>query len=202
MASGLTMTLLAGGVLAPLVYAVGILLAAAGYPGYRHRQQMISELGTADSPRAGLFNVSLGAAGLLLVGFALGVATLLGAGWLSWAVAAGLALQGVAVVLMGGFSCDPGCPNPPESRAGLVHGLSGLLGGLAMVATMGLAAAVFWSQGLVFPVYSLLTGGGTLALLVLLMTRPDLPAAGAWQRLYAGATFAWVMVLGVMLLGR
>jgi len=34
------------------------------------------------------------------------------------------------------------------------------------------------------------------------MTRPDLPAAGAWQRLYAGATFGWVLVLGVMLLGR
>lgn len=44
--------LLTGGILAPIIYGLGILSAAAGFPGYRHSRQFISELRAADSPQS------------------------------------------------------------------------------------------------------------------------------------------------------
>lgn len=194
--------LLVGGLVAPLVYAAGILSAAMVFPGYRHSRQFLSELGTVESPKASHFNLGLGLSGLVLVAFALGVGQGLGSSGTSAGIMVGLTVGGVTNLLQAGFRCDPGCPNPPESRAGLVHGLSGLIGSLGLAAAMVLAGIFNWLGAPVFAVYSLLSGVAGILLLVVLMARPGLKAPGAVQRVYVTVTFAWVLVFSLVLLGQ
>ncbi len=192
--------LLGCGVLAPAVYLFSIVFAAAAYPDYRHRSQFISELGTNVSPRAVHFNVGLGATGILLVVFAFGVGLSLDGNRFPLSILLGLALFGVTVVLMAFFPCDPGCPRVPTSRAGMAHGLLGLLGALALATAAVFLSFGWWPVQQSFAIYSLVTALLSLFLLVTLMVLQTPQWQGMLQRFYAAVAFGWVLALSVVLL--
>lgn len=192
--------LLGSGVLAPTIYLFSIIFAAAAYPGYGHRSQFISELGTNVSPRAVHFNAGLGATGILLVVFAFGVGLSLDGSRFALFILLGLALFGVAVMLMSFFPCDPGCPRVPTSHAGMAHGLLGLLGALALAAATVLLSLTWWSVLQPFAIYSLVTALLSIFLLVTLMVLQTPQWQGMLQRFYAAVAFGWVLILSVVLL--
>lgn len=192
--------LLACGVLAPLVYLLGVLSAARACPAYRHRSRFISELGTGPSPKALHFNAGLGMAGAMLVAFAGGVALSLDGGGLAHAIPLGLALFGASTVLMAFFPCDPGCPRLPVSRMGMAHGLLGLLGSCALIVTIVLFGVIYWPLGPAIALYSLLTGLLAAVLLATLIAFEMPSRQGLVQRLYVGVTFGWVSALSVSFL--
>lgn len=191
--------LLGCGVLAPAVYLFSIVFAAAAYPDYRHRSQFISELGTNVSPRAIHFNVGLAATGILLLVFAFGAGLSLAGSRFSLSILLGLALFGLAVVLMAFFPCDPGCPRVPTSRAGMAHGLLGLLGALALAAATVLLSLAWWSVQRPFAIYSLVTALVSVFLLVTLMVLQIPQWQGTLQRFYAVVALGWVLILSVVL---
>lgn len=192
--------LLACGVLAPAVYLFSIVFAAAAYPDYRHRIQFISELGTNISPRSVHFNVGLGVTGILLMAFVFGVSLSLDGNQFARYIVSGLALFGVSVTLMAVFPCDPGCPRIPTSRAGMAHGLLGLLGAFALATTTVLLSLRWWSVEPLFAIYSLVTALLSVFLLVTLMVLKESQWQGMLQRFYAAMVFGWVLALSVMLL--
>lgn len=200
MHGGFEMSLLESGVLAPVVYLFSVVFAAAAYPDYLHRNQFISELGTHVSPRSVYFNVGLGVTGILLVIFAFGVGLSLDRNRFALSILLGLALFGVTVVLMAVFPCDPGCPRVPTSRAGMAHGLLGLLGALALAAANVLVGLAWWSILQPFAIYSLITAMFSVFFLVTLMMLQTPQWQGMLQRFYAAVAFSWVLALSVVLL--
>lgn len=192
--------LLGSGVLASAIYLFSIVYAAAAYPGYRHRSQFISELGTNLSPRAIHFNMGLAATGILLVIFAFGVGLSLAGSRFALSILLGLALFGLAVALMACFPCDPDCPRVPTSRAGMTHGLLGLLGALALAAATVLLSLTWWSTQQPFAIYSLVTALLSVFLLMALMVLQKPQWQGMLQRFYTAVAFSWVLVLSVVLL--
>lgn len=192
--------LLGCGVLAPVVYLFSIVFAAAAYPAYRHRSQFISELGNNVSPRAIHFNVGLGVTGILLVVFVFGVGLSHVENRFALSILIGLALFGVTVALMAFFPCDPGCPRVPTTRAGMTHGLLGLLGALALATATVLLGLTGWSVRPLFAIYSLVTALLSVFLLVTLMVLQTPEWQGMLQRFYAAMAFSWILALSVMLL--
>lgn len=198
--STLTIVLLSGGVLAPVVYLFGLLSAARAYPAYRHRSQFISELGAASSPKAFHFNAGLGMAGVLLAAFAGGVGLSLDGGELARTIPLGLVLFGASTMLMAFLPCDPGCPRMPASRTGMAHGLLGFLGSFALIATTVLFGVMYWMVWPAFARYSVLTGLLAAGLLAVLMAFEMPSRQGLVQRLYVGVTFGWIAALSALLL--
>jgi hypothetical membrane protein len=99
--------LLMGGIAAPLLLVIGILMTSAVYPGYSHETQFISELGAAGAPAAWIMNAVLILSGCLIAAFALAVHNRLGAG--SFFGPLLIVLTGITMALSGIFVCDAAC---------------------------------------------------------------------------------------------
>lgn len=192
---GYLLIMLGSGLVAPIIYFLNILWAAAVYPGYRHRSQFISELGTRISPGARNFNRWLGVTGTMLVVFAFGVYVGLGSQKEALGILLGLVVFGLTVGLMALFPCDPGCPRTPQSRTGMAHGFFGVLGALAFVTSVALFCFVWRVIHPIFAIYSFITVLTSTLFLVILMLERTSGWQGVWQRIYAGVIFSWVLAL-------
>lgn len=124
------------GLIAPLAFALGIVLAASHYPGYSHVTQAISELGGVDAPLPLTQTLNFFTAGLLTLAFAIGIGQ-------HKRLRAGAALFGVLGAVMcahGLLPCDIGCEF--VTPVGTAHNLLGLVGFLAAIAGCG-----WWDGG-------------------------------------------------------
>jgi len=165
--------LLGAGLVAPIVYIGGVLAAAAAYPGYSHRRQLLGELGAADSAGSGWFNTALVVAGLLVVAFAFGLRAATGAFW----PGLGVALFGAMTVLMGRYRPDSGGALQPHTRTAWHHR------GWGPLAAFSLAAAF-----------------AAVALVAALVMLEDSPWGGLVQRLLVGVVFVWILGVAGFLL--
>lgn len=183
------------GVMAPLMVVAAVGAAGRKHPRFSHRSAYINELGTSGSPAAYQFNTGVSFSGLLIFLFAVSVWQLLGAP----VVGGSLALFGLGTVAMGMFPCDPGCPPSPESASGRIHTVAGILAALGAVTaalTFGFWAvdrAGAWSLTL----YSVITGGGGLALLFTTLGALGTGFEGILQRLFLLVIMAWLGVASV-----
>jgi len=191
--------LTAAGVAPLVLMTAGVAVAAAKYPGYRHRAQVVSELGTAASPGARWFNAAWVVSGLLIGACAAGVWLLLGAS----AVVLGLALFALGTLLTGLFPCEPGCPPRPATASGRAHAVAGLMGSLGAVAAA--LAMGFWAAdqaaAWTLTLSSLIVGGAGLALLFATLGAIGTGFEGLLQRafllgvlVWLAATAAWLVV--------
>ena len=189
------------GIAVPIIILVTVVTAGFLEPGYSHISQLTSELATPEAKFGWATNLFLFfLTGPLMIAFALGMylgienSTKVGTGLL---VIVGLALIGLGI-----FPCDPGCPPPPRTFSGHMH-----FPVLVSIITTSflIAPFVFWHQLRRQPrwqgqaTYSLLTGIVAL-LLILLGDALFLPwGRGLWQRLIFGVLFLWVGVLAMRL---
>ena len=189
--------LLIAGVLVPVLYYAALVVTPLFWPGYSHVRQYASELGSADSPRPELFNVTIVAAG---------VAAMLAAGGLFLALkrlggrALPSLLAGLAVFLWG-FSFVMGGLFPmPDPR----HGGFGL--GLAMhLAPPFMLWALAGVSAPRLKVFLAVVFVVSLALILVMFGVGSLVRranVGLWQRAYSMSAIPWLGVVAAVLARR
>jgi hypothetical protein len=189
-----------GGVLAPVIFVLAVLVTAAARPEYHHASQTISELGEVGAPRAALMNYGgFLLYGILIVGLALALHHGIRHGPGDWLGPLLLAVYGVAYMAVAFAPCNPGCTGAAPAANEQAHFLLSRLIILTAVATplvlfARLAKDPLWAA--VSPIVLLLT---ILGYLLFLLPVPGL-RAGWQQRLFFGCTLAWILVLGWRLL--
>jgi hypothetical membrane protein len=160
-------TLLAMGVLAPVVAFASVLAGALAFPGFDNATQYLSELGAAGAARPELFNIGVflsglgaGAAG---VGFALAITALGGRRWPAALVLLSFVVAGVGLVIAALYHW----PDPRHRAVNLglgiqlaplfllwgLHGVQGLvrLRGFLAAAFAAMAVLTVLTKHLVFP---------------------------------------------------
>jgi hypothetical membrane protein len=130
--------LVAGGILAPILWVTVFLYVGSLRPGYSHTRQYISALAERGSSTQHLMQVTgFLVQGVMLAGF--GVAMGLSSGSVAAGVSASLVTAaGLAKMLAGIFVPDPCCSVVPPSMSNQIHNLSGAIHFL----TLGCAAAL------------------------------------------------------------
>jgi hypothetical protein len=143
-------------------------------------------------------------AGVLIAGFGAATVRLLSSGRRSNLAGAMISLFGVALVLGGIFSCDPGCPLPwpTGSVAATIHNIASLTQIAAAIAGIGLWALEFrqipafrdlWK-------YTALSSAAGLGFLIAFTVSLDSRVfTGLWQRLLFGTLFVWCAVVALRL---
>ena len=182
--------LLRAGIAVPLLYVGTLLLSSLFYPGYSHRTQYASELGSAAAPYPLLFNAGIILVGVCSIvaglGFFLVLKRLTGSVLVPGLLGLCLVLFGISFVLGGAF------PMPDERHGGYGLGL-GIHGGPLL-----LALALWPRKPLrALNLYLLVTALGLITLFAIMMgvgglvTRANV---GLWQRSYAFFMLPWIGV--------
>lgn len=194
------------GVLAPVLWAVVIIIAGELRPGFDHFGQYISELGERGSS-TGVFMRYGGfvATGLLHIGYAaafyVAVTRTAGRPRLTLLVAVLIALNGLGRIGAGIFACEPGCA-APEVFDQRLHGLSATIAFLAIAAAALLGTILFRRDQWLEPLstYSLMTGVAGLQFLALMSASEATHLYnGLYERLASGILSLWVLVTAVRL---
>jgi hypothetical membrane protein len=188
--------LLVAGVLVPVLYYAALIGTALFWPGYSHARQYASELGSAQSPRPGLFNYTIVAAGLAAMLAAAGVFMALrriGDRVLpSFLAGLALFLWGVAFVMGGLYPM----PDPRHNAFGLALAMH-LVGPFLLWSLAGTPAPrLKWFVVAVMVVSAILilvmfdVGGWHL------VRRANV---GLWQRAYSLSAIPWIGVVSAAL---
>jgi hypothetical protein len=171
----LTLWLLAGGVVGPLLFIVVFLIEGATRPGYSVWRNYVSDLALSDQGWEQIANFIV--CGLLCIGFALGLRRVWRTGPASVWGPLLIAVFGLSLVVAGVFVTDPGRGYPPGAPLkgspltlhGLVHGINGIVA----FSTLAIACFVLARRFAVEPGgrgwarYSRITGALVLLLFVL-----------------------------------
>lgn len=187
------------GAVAPIAYTGGAVAAGAGFPGYSHMKQFVSELGATGAPTAFLMNAAFLLFGILTAVFALGLHRRIQSepgDWLGIALIIGYGLSYIALAFA---PCDPGCRGAPGSLHHRAHFLlSDAILFLAIAGPLVLYSRLRrdsqWTD------VAWLVAGATLAAWAL-FTIPVPGLAGPLkQRLWLLLIFVWIETLALRLL--
>lgn len=189
------------GVLGPIAFALSTIIFAAMRPEYDHMTQFISELGATGTPNAEGFNVfGFGLAGALITVFCFTLFRLLPASILARVGAALVTVFGVGMLIVGIYSCDPGCI--VISQEGRIHdGVSAFMFtsvilGIFLV-SLALRRQDGWRR---HAIYSLITAIALVVLLVIMLRSAETRTlSGMWQRLFLATLFTWIAATGIKL---
>lgn len=179
------------------------LLGAAGFPGYSHASQFISELGARGAPHelwvrfAGFLP-----AGIFVGLFAAAAFRALPRSGLTSAGLLGIGVYALGYVAAAFFPCEPGCRPAQPSLSQTIHNVLGLAGYL--LAPLSIYALAWQARR--WPGARLLAGLGfvaaALVLVGLLTLSPKSPFAGTSQRVIEVAVLSWVVMCGLYLRSR
>lgn len=188
-------------ILAPILFALLVMIESVLRPGYSQISQNISDLGVG--PFALLQNVNFILFGLLSLLFALGLGASLpatrtrAARWVVWLVTVfgiGIQCAGVSLLFIGVVS---------EQQVVAVHGLASFLAFFTIVAAqfvMGHALKdtgnAVWRR---YRLYSTLSGFLSLALLVLLIATANTDDHGVTERTFVAVSWLWITITGIHL---
>jgi hypothetical protein len=197
--------LLWAGIAAVVVYAVGDLVSGLVYDGYSFRDQAISELSADGSPVRPLAVTWIGLHNVLGIAFAVGI----------WRSAAGnRALKWTAgFSLAAGVVTAPLHPFFPMSSRGMESGVNDTMHpvltmafGVCIVGAVAASAVAFHGWFRFYAIASLVVivafAGLTGPLLSDVANNLPTPWLGAFERVNAYATFAWMVGLALVLLRR
>jgi hypothetical membrane protein len=127
-----TRLLAAGGVAGPIIFVALVVVGGFLYDGYSHVSQAISELGGEGAEYAALQNFNFIMVGVLVIGFAWGLARGRAASLLGAALVGFFGLS--SSIANGLLPCDLGCEG--TTTVGLLHNITGIAGFLAAIAGM------------------------------------------------------------------
>ncbi len=103
-------------------------------------------------------------------------------------------IEGLAQILSGIFSCDPGCNATSPTMAESIHNMVGPLAFILII-----LATFFWAfrfrkqdNWTTFWVYTLLTGIAAFILFGIFGMSVGTPIVGVWQRLLRATLYIWV----------
>ncbi len=191
-----------GGIVGPLLFAVVIVMAASLYDGYSHIGQAISELGGEGAQYALLQSANFFVMGVLIIGFAWGLARAPGSSVLG-AMLVGLfgLSSGIGNALL---PCDLGCAG--QTAIGLLHNITGMLGFLAAIVGMFLLTHR-WRQNPSWKSHIGFTRGAAVVAIIGLVGFVATKATGVEiyglaQRVFVGALMLWIVVTALQLYRR
>jgi hypothetical membrane protein len=189
------------GILAPILWALVIVVCGSLRPEYSHLTQYISELGE----RGGSTELIMRYAGflptgLMHIGFAASLWVVFKDAPLARIAALLLALNGLARIGAGLFPCEPGCALPRILLSQKLHSLSAGVGFFALA-----GSAMLWGIVLrrrqdfrVLGTYSIVSGCLGLAFLALMSWNAESRInTGLYERLSTGVLSAWVGVFAI-----
>ncbi len=178
-----------------------VLIGAAGFEGYDHVSQYISELGATGAPQG--FEVSW--FGFLPIGLLISAFAIFGGMAAPRSVLAVLGFVGVFLFSIGYvgsafFPCDFGCRPEDPSFSQVMHELIGLAGYLLAPLTLLLLgiAAWSWPRARWLAVFSFIAAAGALVGLGGLLD-PASPTVGLYQRVLEASMLFWVVACGLYL---
>jgi hypothetical membrane protein len=196
--------LVAGGILAPILWVTVFLYVGSLRADYSHTRQYISALAERGSSTQRLMQVAgFLVPGAMLAGF--GIAMGLSSGSVAAGVSGSLVtVAGLAKMLAGIFVPDPCCSAVPASMSNQIHNLSGTIHFL----TLGCAAAlcgvsptaIFGSRVAWLRWFSLVSVvlAASLPLLLISTGIAGSGDAGLFQRASFGVLNLWVLVCAVI----
>ena len=195
--------LVAGGILAPILWVTVFLYVGSLRADYSHTRQYISALAERGSSTQHLMQVTgFLVPGAMLAGF--GIAMGLSSGSMAAGVSAALVtVAGLAKILAGIFVPDPCCAVVPASLSNQIHNLSGATHVLTLVCAAALcgvsATTMFGSRVLWWRWYSLASAvlAVSLPLLLILTGIAGNGDVGLFQRASFGVLNLWVLVYAV-----
>jgi hypothetical membrane protein len=190
------------GVVAPVWMLLGVIIVARLYPGYSHRQQVMSELGARNRATTKIHpwinNFPIGFWFVLL-----GVVLLKNEPTNNLLCLTGvlMVVQGVSHWVTGLFPCDEDLGIPKPSKGQVIHNLAGLIMYFSLLVACLLWVIKIHNLPEWFSLYSAVSAIVSVVALVLMLralkTNINL---GLYQRINYGVLAAWVMVLSVMLM--
>jgi hypothetical membrane protein len=195
--------LIAGGILAPILWVTVFLYVGSLRADYSHSRQYISALAERGSSTQHLMQVAgFLVQGLMLAGF--GIAMGLSSGSVTAGVSASLVIvAGLAKIVAGIFVPDPCCSAVPASMSNQIHDLAGAIYFL----TLGCAVAVCGVSGTtVFGARVAWLKWYSLVSVVLAVSLPSLLISagiaaggdvGLFQRASFGVLNLWILVCAV-----
>jgi hypothetical membrane protein len=191
-----------GGVAGPILFTVIMLLCASLRSDYSHIHHFISELGATGTLNAELMNwAGFIPAGAMIVLFGVSLTQLLPKGILTRTGSVLILLFGIGMVVVGFFSCDPGCPREGSMENNLHDQISGpaFMCGILGILILGISfrRLHFWREFWLYSVVSALISVGFL--LGIISSLEAYSYTGLWQRLLLLTIFLWIVMVGLKL---
>lgn len=194
--------LVISGIIAPLWMLIGVVIVARLYPGYSHRQQVMSELGARNRATTKIHPwINNFPIGFWFVLFGAALLTIESTNNLLLLTGVLMVVQGVSHWVTGLFPCDEDLGISKPSTSQIIHNLAGLVMYFSLLFACLLWAIKSHQLPHWFSLYSLATTVVSVATLVLMLralkTNINL---GLYQRINYGVLAAWVAGLSAMLI--
>ncbi len=186
------------GVVAPIVFAVVIVVAGFLFPGYSHVSQAISELGGAGAEVPIVQSLNFIFLGVSLLGFAWALDRATGGGSRGPKLIAFFAVS--SAIANGLLPCDVGCRG--ATTVGLLHNLTGVAGFVAAIAGMILLAR-HWGRDPAWQAHARFTWVMVLIAIAGLGTFIGMKATGSEstdgvaQRVFVAGLLCWICATGL-----
>ncbi len=187
------------GIIAPIIFAIIVMIAGLLRPDYSHLINFISELGAVGAPNAIIQRINFVLVGILIVGFTFGLHRGIGDGKGSIIGPLLFAIFGLSAVVSGIFSTDP---IQPGSFSDIMHSMSSAIGSMAaifgfFIISIRLEQDILWVRYRYFSmviafvaIVVSVVGTGLLSVL---------GAPGLAQRLFMAVLFLWIEVMAIRL---
>ncbi len=189
------------GLLGAVVYPVFIFIATSQLPGYSHTAEYISNLGAVGQPSALIMNIGFIVTGILIMLFGFSTLQPFQKDWKGLVGGIFIMIEGLAQILSGIFSCDPGCSATQPTMAESIHNMVGPLAFILII-----LATIFWAFRFrkqtnwnKFWIYTLLTGIAAFILFGIFGMSVGTPMVGVWQRLLRTTLYVWVALFSYRL---
>lgn len=194
--------LILSGVVAPLWMLVGVIIVARLYPGYNHRQQVMSELGARNRATTKIHPwINNFPIGFWFVLFGIALLKTEAANNLLFVTGILMVVQGVSHWVTGLFPCDEDLGVPKPSKGQVIHNLAGLVMYFSLLVACLLWAIKTHSLPEWFSLYSAISAViSVIALMLMLRALKTNIDLGLYQRINYGVLAVWVVVLSVMLM--
>lgn len=174
-----------GGIIAPFLHIVSVVVAGALYPGYSHYQSFMSELAANGFEYSYVLKLgSFYAVSLLVLGFTLALnESVKGSGMVKSLATLALVVYCCGLLAAGVFSCDLGCTPDSPSIDQALHNIFGGIGIFALPVGILMWGVVFKKQSIPLAGLSFVIGSVTLvSFFSIALTLDDRNGTGLLQR--------------------
>lgn len=195
-------SLVLSGVVAPLWMLLGVIFVARLYPGYSHRQQVMSELGARNRATTKIHPwINNYPIGFCFVLFGVALLKMESTDNLLFLTGILMVVQGASHWVTGLFPCDEDLGISKPSSSQIIHNLAGLVMYFSLLLACLLWAIKIHNLPGWFSLYSALSALiSVVALVLMLRALKTNIHLGLYQRVNYGVLAAWVMVLSTMLI--
>jgi hypothetical membrane protein len=186
-----------GGIIAPPVLIIIIVVAGLLTPGYNQLTDTVSSLSDQASATPGLMNAGFFVYGALIIGFAYALYLRLRHGLKAHIAWFFLTLYGVCMILAGVFRDSPGVLN----TEGTLHNAAIITSCLSLLIGMWMFAGSVYKRPSWFGFTWFTIGASFLGLLlsIIFLVQSQVPLAGLLQRFFYCLILLWIEIVSIWL---